>query len=65
MTLVYHHAAKAGFSILTAAEYAGFENNFLESKRKQLFENHPPSPDFKAWMKTLNNQKIAKPPIDE
>ena len=63
MTSVYEHAANVGHSILTAAEYAGSDNLFLESKRKQLYRDHPPSPEFKQWMKTLNNQKISKPPI--
>jgi predicted metallo-beta-lactamase superfamily hydrolase len=60
---VYQKAAAAKHSIVTAAEYAGKENLFLESMRKQLYREHPPSSEFKAWMKTLNNKTIAKPPI--
>ena len=60
---VFQKAAEAGHGIVTAAEYAGKENVFLESKRKQLFRDHPPSAEFKQWMKTLNGKKIAKPPI--
>jgi predicted metallo-beta-lactamase superfamily hydrolase len=60
---VYQKAAAAKHSIVTAAEYAGKENLFLESRRKQLYREHPPSSEFKAWMKTLNNKTIAKPPI--
>ena len=60
---VYEQAAKADHSILTAAEFSGNENFFLESKRRQLFLRHPPSTEFKAWMKTLNNKKIGKPPL--
>ena len=60
---VYQQASKVGHCINTAAEYAGVENVFLESKRKQLFRDHPPSAEFKLWMKTLNNKKIAKPPL--
>jgi predicted metallo-beta-lactamase superfamily hydrolase len=48
---------------MTAAEYAGEENVFLESKRKKLYADAPPSEEFKQWMKTLNRQKIAKPPL--
>jgi predicted metallo-beta-lactamase superfamily hydrolase len=60
---VYQQASKAEHSIMTAAEYLGNENVFLESKRKQLYRDFPPSTEFKQWMKTLNNKKIAKPPI--
>ncbi len=60
---IYDQASKAGHSIFTAAEYTGEENLFLESKRKQLFRDSPPSMEFKLWMKTLNNKKIDKPPI--
>jgi uncharacterized protein len=63
MNKVFQKAIQSGHSILTAAEYAGKENLFLESKRKQLYQNHPPSDEFKQWIKTLNEKKIAKPPI--
>jgi predicted metallo-beta-lactamase superfamily hydrolase len=52
-----------GHRIVTAAEYAGKENLFLESKRKQLFEEQPVSEEFKQWMKTLTGKAIAKPPL--
>jgi predicted metallo-beta-lactamase superfamily hydrolase len=60
---IYQQSSKAGHSVMTAAEYAGQENLFLEANRKQLFRDHPPSSEFKAWMKTLNGKVIAKPPI--
>ncbi len=60
---VSRRASNAGHSIVTAAEYSGNENYFLESKRKQLYLDFPPSDDFKQWMKALNSEKIAKPPI--
>jgi predicted metallo-beta-lactamase superfamily hydrolase len=63
MEKVFLKAAETGHDILTAAEYAGKENLFLESKRKTLFRDHPPSAEFKQWMKTLNDKKVAKPPI--
>jgi predicted metallo-beta-lactamase superfamily hydrolase len=63
MERVFQKASEAGHSIQTAAEYAGAENCFLESKRKQLFCNQPPSEEFKQWTKTLSNKKIAKPPL--
>jgi predicted metallo-beta-lactamase superfamily hydrolase len=63
MESVFGKAENYGHRIATAAEYAGKENLFLESKRKQLYCDHPVSDEFKQWMKTLGNKKIAKPPI--
>ena len=60
---IFLKAQKSKHNILTAAEYSGHENLFLESKRRQLFENHPVSDEFKKWTKTLTNKKITKPPI--
>jgi predicted metallo-beta-lactamase superfamily hydrolase len=63
METVFQHATAFGHRIATAAEYAGKENLFLESKRKLLYRDHPPSAEFKQWTKTLNNKTIAKPPL--
>jgi predicted metallo-beta-lactamase superfamily hydrolase len=60
---VFQKATNVGHDIVTAAEYAGKKNLFLESKRKQLYQQDPPSSEFKAWIKTLNSKTIAKPPI--
>jgi predicted metallo-beta-lactamase superfamily hydrolase len=60
---VFQKAQAAGHKVMTAAEYAGKENVFLEAKRKQLFLEHPVSEEFTQWLKTLNGKKIAKPPI--
>ena len=60
---VYNQAFEAGHSVVTAAEYTGNEDFLLESRRKTLYADFPPSEEFKQWMKTLNNEKIAKPPI--
>jgi len=60
---VFLKAIKVGHSVVTAAEYAGKENLFLESSRKQLYRDHPPSAEFELWTKTLNNEKIGKPPL--
>ena len=57
-------ATDTGHKVLTAAEYLGKENNFLESNRKQLFETEPPDSDFKTWMKLpIQKRKLTKPPI--
>jgi predicted metallo-beta-lactamase superfamily hydrolase len=63
MEAVFQKGSQLGHRIVTAAEYAGKENLFLESKRKQLYREQPPKDEFKQWMKTLNNKKISKPPI--
>ena len=60
---IYQKAQATNHQVMTAAEYAGNENFFLEFKRKQLYRDFPPSEEFKRWMKTLNNEKIEKPPI--
>lgn len=56
-------AQARGHSIITAAEYTGKENLFLEAKRKQLYYEQPVSEEFKQWTKTLNGKTITKPPI--
>jgi predicted metallo-beta-lactamase superfamily hydrolase len=63
MDAVFQKAQTTGHSVVTAAEYVGQENVFLESKRKQLFQDHPVSDEFKQWTKTLTGKKIAKPPL--
>jgi len=60
---VFQKASKVGHSVVTAAEFAGKENLFLESTRKQLYHDHPTSAEFELWTKTLNNEKIDKPPL--
>jgi predicted metallo-beta-lactamase superfamily hydrolase len=63
MEEVFQKAKESGHTLVTAAEFAGKENLFLEAKRKQLYREHPPSSEFVAWTKTLNNKKIEKPPL--
>jgi predicted metallo-beta-lactamase superfamily hydrolase len=61
---VYETALKAGHNVMTAAEFAGQENAFLESKRKKLYADYPPSNDFKKWMhEGLTAKGTTKPPI--
>jgi predicted metallo-beta-lactamase superfamily hydrolase len=60
---VFQKTQSTEHCIVTAAEFTGQENTFLEAKRQKLFFDFPPSEEFKQWMKTLNNRQIAKPPI--
>lgn len=61
---VYTSALDARHKVMTAAEFIGEKNKFLESKRKQLYINAPPSKEFKNWMREgLTKKSITKPPI--
>ena len=61
---IFDSAAEMGHRVVTAAEFLGKENNFLEFRRKQLFETEPPSPEFRTWMKLPQQErKLAKPPL--
>jgi predicted metallo-beta-lactamase superfamily hydrolase len=61
---VFKRAQKAGNRVLTAAEFIGRENTFLEAKRRMLFAEHPPSKDFEKWAReSLGMRKKVKPPI--
>lgn len=61
---VFDKASSVGHKLATAAEYAGKENSLLESKRKQLYETEPPSPEFMEWTKTpIQERKRIRPPI--
>jgi predicted metallo-beta-lactamase superfamily hydrolase len=63
METVFQKAQDSRHVIVTAAEYTGKENQFLEPKRQQLYKDYPPSEEFLRWTKTLSNQKIEKPPL--
>jgi len=61
---VFDTAHKAGCRILTAAEFLGRENAFLEALRKRLFIENPPSKDFEKWMReSIRTKKNVMPPI--
>ena len=61
---VYDLAAQVGHRVMTAAEFAGKGNNFLESKRRMLYVENPPSMEFEKWMrKGLMAKSHIKPPI--
>ncbi len=58
-------ASKTGHTVFTAAEFAGQANNLLEFRRKTLFHDEPPSPEFQKWMKLPRpKRKLVKPPIN-
>jgi uncharacterized protein len=61
---LFETAADAGHRLVTAAEYSGKDNVFLESKRKHLYKDYPPSEEFKKWTK-LESRELnrTKPPV--
>ena len=62
--LIFDAASEVGHKVVTAAEFAGKENNLLEFRRRQLFESESPSQEFKKWMKLpQQKRKLIKPPI--
>ena len=61
---VFDAASKIGHTVVTAAEFAGKENNLLEFRRRELFGMEPPSPEFKKWMKLpRQKRKLIRPPV--
>ncbi|MGB9684288.1 MAG: MBL fold metallo-hydrolase, partial [Candidatus Bathyarchaeales archaeon] len=61
---VFETAEKVGHKVLTAAEFLGEENAFLEAMRKRIFVEKPPSKEFEKWMReSLNMKKKVKPPV--
>jgi predicted metallo-beta-lactamase superfamily hydrolase len=61
---VYDLAAQVGHKVMTAAEFTGKGNNFLESKRRMLYVENPPSKEFEKWMREgLTAKSHVKPPI--
>jgi predicted metallo-beta-lactamase superfamily hydrolase len=55
---------KSGSTLQTAAEFLGRRSALLEASRKKLYDEDPPSKEFKAWMKTSEEKKKrVKPPI--
>jgi predicted metallo-beta-lactamase superfamily hydrolase len=60
---VFDVAAVTGHRVMTAAEFAGDRNNFLESKRRTLYVENPPSKEFEKWMRRGLEKSHTKPPI--
>ncbi|MFW6117449.1 MAG: MBL fold metallo-hydrolase [Thermoproteota archaeon] len=61
---VFEKAGETGHQVLTAAEYMGKRNLFLESQRRRLFHDKPPSKEFKRWMRKKRADKMKiKPPL--
>ncbi len=64
ITEVFYSAYEVAHTVQTAAEYLGEQNVFLEARRRKLFEEDPPTNDFKTWArKNEDMRKHVKPPI--
>lgn len=61
---IFEKARECGHKILTAAEFLGQKNVFLEAVRKRLFIEKLPSTEFQKWMrKNRTAKRHVKPPI--
>lgn len=61
---IFQCAHESAHTVQTAAEYLGRSNAFLEADRKNLFEEDPPSNDFKTWMRqNEETKKHVRPPV--
>jgi predicted metallo-beta-lactamase superfamily hydrolase len=61
---IFEAATAKGHNVLTAAEFSGTKNNFLEFHRRELFETEPPTSEFEKWLRLpLQKRKLTKPPI--
>jgi predicted metallo-beta-lactamase superfamily hydrolase len=55
-------AKESNNKLLTAAEFIGKTNNFLEFRRRELYKLYPPSEEFLKWTKLPNEVKRRTPP---
>jgi predicted metallo-beta-lactamase superfamily hydrolase len=61
---VFEKAEMIGHRVLTAASFLGKANMFLETSRKRLYVEEPPSREFEKWMEqNVEKKKRIKPPI--
>ncbi|MEM3577397.1 MAG: hypothetical protein QXX51_02960 [Candidatus Bathyarchaeia archaeon] len=61
---MFNKAHENGCKVLTAAEFLGVENAFLEAFRRRLYAENPPPSEFEKWMRCRKaDKKHVKPPI--
>lgn len=61
---IFYKAYESEHTVVTASEFLGQPNRFLEASRKKLFTQIPPSKEFEKWTKLANEKKgHVKPPI--
>jgi len=59
---VFSASQRVRHRLLTAAEFLGLENEFLEARRRELYEEYPPSEEFLRWMKLPEMERMRTPP---
>jgi predicted metallo-beta-lactamase superfamily hydrolase len=61
---IFKTAEETGHKVMTAAEFVGKPNNFLEFSRRRLYETRPPTEEFRQWLRFPRlKQKRIKPPL--
>ncbi len=61
---VLYQAHASEHTVVTAAEFLGQQNRFLESSRRRLFNEQPPSAEFEKWMKkSIEARQRLRPPL--
>jgi predicted metallo-beta-lactamase superfamily hydrolase len=64
MKPAFDAAERMGNKILTAAEYLGEKNRLLEARRRNLYEDEPPSREFIEWTRIQpSERRVIEPPI--
>jgi predicted metallo-beta-lactamase superfamily hydrolase len=59
-------AKETGSMLLSMAELAGCEPNYLEAERRTLYQQEPPTEEFIRWTEGKDEAKSArKPPFEE
>lgn len=62
---IQQRANELGNQVMTVAEVLGRPYNQLEAKRKSLYENHPVSSTYEAWVKQIKKSRSRiRPPLD-
>ena len=59
---VFDAAEKSKHLALTAAEFLGEPNNFLEYRRRELYKEYPPDESFIKWTKLPRMKQRQEPP---
>jgi len=61
---VFKTAQINGNRVVTAAEFLSQENQLLESKRRQLYEDEPPTAKFLKWTRlSREKRRTIQPPL--
>lgn len=59
---IFNASKESGHRLLSMANLAGKDEQCLESIRKQLYQNHPPSEDFLKWTHASEEYKVQNIP---